>query len=231
LLAGELMKSVFILVLAVAAMPAPVLAQQTKSGIDYRPVVSDLNAVVASWDWKQPTNGNVAMVAAIGCGTARMALREQYAAKLGAYFKSIAPPLGEKIEPATFGQAEQAAFEKAGATKDAVALLTYRMKMRPAKVPNTFDERAFTERVAAAEALSCGVRAQNIAAATQPASKEAIRHGECIMGLILGLSVGVVDAGIAVFGAEVVTPVVSTLVSYYSGSWAWDEVKEGWECK
>lgn len=222
----------FLLTIVLALMSAPAIAQQPKPpSIDYRPIISDLNAVAANWDWKQPTNGNVATVAAIGCGTARMALREQYAARMGAYFESIAPPPGERIETATFIQTEQALLKKAGASPGAVSLVTDRMKMRPPKATDAFDRGALTERLAAAEALSCAIRTASAASAKEPASKESLRQGECIMGMVIGLAVGVVDTGIAVLGPEVVTPVVSTLLSYYSGSWAWDELKEGWECK
>jgi hypothetical protein len=213
-------------------MSAQVPAQQIKPpDIDYRPVISDLNAIAASWNLKELTIGNVAVVGAVGSGTARLALREQYAAKMASYFKSIDAKPDGKLNHAEFVQAEQRLFEKAGASREAIAFLSYRLKIRPPKDGNTFDVAAFNERVTAAEALSCAIRVQTVVAASNPAPPESARHAECIFDFVLGLSVAVLDTGIQVFGPEVAGPILPTIIAWSSGSWAWDEVKDGWNCK
>jgi hypothetical protein len=207
--------------------------------VDYRPLVGDLNAAMVLWDWKQPTYAHVAAVASIGCGAARTALSQGYARQLSDYFKSIKLESEPKVEFSDFLQAEVKAFQKAGANEQVVARLTHRLKIRPSLERSTFDEAVYAKGLVQFEALSCGSRLPAFLAASKepssdakrPASPEYARRGECIIDMMLGLGVGAVDAAIAVFGPEVVTPYPAMVISYLSGSWAWDEMKDGWTCK
>ena len=123
------------------------------------------------------------------------------------YFKDISPPADTKIDVAAFIDAEMKLLQKAGVSNAALGQLGYRFKNRPPKLTsNTFDQAAFTKGLVEFESRSCEARVQPAAASKEPAPPQLARRGECILGLVLGVGVGVIDTAIGVLGSEVITP-------------------------
>jgi len=196
--------------------------------LDYQPMISDLNVVAPLLAKEKLSNGDVAMVAAVGCGTARVALRNRYAASFGPFLRSSYPSQDtlSKINLEAFLKSEDLILQKVGASPASRILVAATIKAAPQLPPEpSAEDNSLNRGLQKLERDSCSVREQPLTAPTEPASEAQTRFARCVGRALVGTAVIVADGFAAAAAFEL--PVAATIIAAISGGWGWNRVEEG----
>jgi len=210
-------------------LSAPCFAQsEGLNDLDYRSMISDLNAVAPRLTNERLSNSDVAMVAAIGCSTARVGLRNGYSAKIGPFIRSNYPSQDTlaKIDIGTFIRSEDLILQKVGATQAARVLVQQTIKAAP-NLPTTppSDNASLESGLRRLEKDACSMREAAVTAPAEPAPESQSRFARCVGRAIVGMGVIVADA--FAVAATLELPVAATIIAAISSGWGWNRVEEG----
>lgn len=203
---------------------SPVLAQNEipEVGIDPRPYVEDLNAVAPYLQKAGLTLAEFAVVAAIACSNARMAMEDDVAARVRAWLSARYPTAAqiEQLDREAFVKFEDDLLAGHGASEAARAAVRDLLTRQPA-IPGSPPAGNLDAGIAELAAI-CAQRGVGAAAPGDDASVSQFLQAQAVGKGILGLAVIIGDAAVTASTGGVAAMAFGII----SGGWGYARFEE-----